>query len=86
MTEAQAVRWIIDDLEGKIKIATTQLEVYEKRISDPTLSNESRNIATQKVLMFRAQIIKNTEKLLAFFKVARRIEEATDSCELMILN
>jgi hypothetical protein len=86
MTEAQAIRWIIDDLESKINIAQTQLEIYEKRKADPSLSKESHYIATQKVLMFRAQLIKNTEKLLAFFKIARRIEEATGECELITLN
>lgn len=85
MTEREIINFIIKELERKLRAAERNLRTYQDRMKDPTISKESRIIAESKVKTYRSEILLNTEKLLALFKVGKIVEEATE-CELAILN
>lgn len=85
MTEREVIDFTIKDLEREARKFHRDLRVYESRLKDSSISNESRVIAEAKVKYFRNEILINTERLLALFKVGKIVEEATE-CELAILN
>lgn len=85
MTEREVIDFTIKDLEREARKFHRDLRTYESRLKDISISNESRVIAEAKVKFFRNEILMNTERLLALFKVGKIVEEATE-CELAILN
>jgi rubrerythrin len=84
MSEREALEWAIKEVQSKIKVAEQTLKVYEERL-ESSPNRDSQVMAEMKARFLRAQILNDTEKLLAFYKVIRVLEGATE-CELAILN